>query len=112
MTSVTTSTSSSTLSKEDFASFHLRWKELARTKQITRIDSALRIIVLNQNPLASMPPTKNPARLANGARFCSGLYLAFADLSHILRTYGNPPGYAFTPEGCAELKRRNNEVSI
>jgi hypothetical protein len=66
--------------KEDYLSFKAYWKVLANEKAITPVDAALRILVLEQDPLRSMPPTKNPTRLANGALTCSGLVRSMSDL--------------------------------
>jgi hypothetical protein len=66
--------------KEEYLSFKARWKDLANNKALTVADAALRVLVLNQDALRSLPPTKNPARLANGALFSSGLYLGMSSV--------------------------------
>jgi hypothetical protein len=71
--------------KEEYLSFKAHWKGLANEKAITPIDAALRILVLNQDALRSMPPTKNPVRIANGALYCSGLARSMSDLSYEAR---------------------------
>jgi hypothetical protein len=64
--------------KEAYLSFKAHWKDLANQKAITLDDAALRILVLNQDALRAMPPTKNPVRLANGALHDSGLFRAMS----------------------------------
>jgi hypothetical protein len=66
--------------KEDYLAFKAHWKDLARNKAITSVDAALRVLVLNQDAERSMPPTKNPVRLANGALHDSGLYHAMVSI--------------------------------
>lgn len=64
--------------KEEYLSFKARWKALANNKALTCADAALRVLVLNQDALRSLPPTKNPVRLANGALATSGLVLGMS----------------------------------
>lgn len=68
--------------KEEYLSFKAHWKDLANQKAITIDDAALRILVLNQDAERSMPPTKNPARIANGALQCSGLVVSMANVAY------------------------------
>lgn len=78
-------TSSLFTTKEEYLSFKAHWRDLANTKAINPSDAALRILVLNQDAERSMPPTKNPVRLANGALYGSGLFLAMNSISHEAR---------------------------
>lgn len=66
--------------KEEYLSFKARWKALANDKALTVADAALRVLVLNQDALRSLPPTKNPARIANGALLSSGLVLGMSSV--------------------------------
>lgn len=62
--------------KEEYLSFKAHWKDLAKSRSITAVDAALRMLVLGQDVERSMPPTKNPVRIANGALNCCGVRMA------------------------------------
>jgi len=87
-TTVTPTFSSFFATKEDYLAFKAHWKLIANTKAITALDMALRILVLNQDALKAMPPTKNPSRLANGALQDSGLFKAMSLLNREARMAG------------------------
>jgi hypothetical protein len=84
-------------SKEDYLAFKAHWKDLARQKAITKEDAALRALVLNQDPLRSMPPTTNPVRLANGALCASGIWTAMASVSYAATMAAEHLAYAARP---------------
>ena len=90
--------------KEEYLSFKAHWKDLANQRAITPTDAALRILVLNQDAMRSMPPTTNPVRLANGALQCSGLWLAMGSIGYEAMRAGmtlskreQNPEYALSP---------------
>ena len=70
----------SNLSNAFIKQFLTHWKNLSRNRAITARDAALRILVLNQDPLKSMAPTKKPGRIASGALQDSGLHRAMLSL--------------------------------
>jgi len=117
--------------KEEYLSFKAQWKALANKKALTAVDAALRILVLNQDALRSMPPTKNPVRIANGALNESGLQLAMNDLRweiHLAKTVlkkraaGDAPslspfaqrwvGHGLTIDDLVELFERSSATNL
>jgi hypothetical protein len=67
-------------SKEQYAAFTQRWKELANAKALLREDFLLRSILLKRDPLKALSPTRDLDRLANGGRQGSGLFLALTQV--------------------------------